>query len=266
MREEQPFTAHPSYDKFTDSLVAFSNGIRHGEGLAPFILKHTSALASKFHSAVPCRYSSPSPTVTAPWHAICICLGEICSFRFSRQHVFPQNELCFCTQDSHFGAGKLHIWEIDRQNKIHTKWGCCLSSTSTTSKSPRTGMKIPWQSSLFYIFLVGALRHCRKRSSSIPSVYHSYFTAKKFHNACLCRFLQKLQRISLIVLQKIIALVFGLNLVSHWQVHLSSSSFEHIAEQRDAILSWAEGSDKADHIRRRAARQVVAGASQRWDS
>lgn len=33
LRDEQPFTAHPSYDKFTDRLVAFSNGIRHGEGI-----------------------------------------------------------------------------------------------------------------------------------------------------------------------------------------------------------------------------------------
>ena len=32
LREAQPFTAHPCYDKEKDRLVAFSNGIRHGEG------------------------------------------------------------------------------------------------------------------------------------------------------------------------------------------------------------------------------------------
>ena len=32
LRAEQPFTAHPCYDRHSDRLVAFSNGIRHGEG------------------------------------------------------------------------------------------------------------------------------------------------------------------------------------------------------------------------------------------
>ena len=33
LRAEQPFTAHPCYDRHSDRLVAFSNGIRHGEGI-----------------------------------------------------------------------------------------------------------------------------------------------------------------------------------------------------------------------------------------